>query len=86
MFRAIAFGYVFARAKPAPGAAEGSHPRPSNSLTRQPLVHMARVLMLVHRMGVHGPDWATELMIDLTTAASSYGLEGDFSDERTMTR
>ena len=37
--------------------------------------------MLVHGMGVHGPDWATDLMIDLTTAATAYGLDGDFSDE-----
>ena len=43
--------------------------------------HMARVLMLVHGMGVHGADWATDLMIDLTTAATAYGLDGDFSDE-----
>lgn len=42
---------------------------------------MTRVLLIVHGMGVHGTDWATDIIADLENAATPYGLAGDFSDQ-----
>ncbi|HEY0969649.1 MAG TPA: hypothetical protein VGE02_01595 [Gemmatimonadales bacterium] len=42
---------------------------------------MARVLMLVHGMGVHGADWAAAAMAGLKEAAKPYGLHGALSTE-----
>jgi hypothetical protein len=41
---------------------------------------MARVLMLVHGMGVHGADWATDVKADIVAAAQTFGLDGGFSE------
>ena len=37
--------------------------------------------MIVHGMGIHSPDWATDIITDLKNAATPYGLGGDFSDQ-----
>src|SRR5688572_20961772 len=42
---------------------------------------MTRVLMIVHGMGVHSTDWATDIIADLKKAATPYGLAGGFSDQ-----
>lgn len=37
---------------------------------------MTRVILLVHGMGVHGSDWATDAIAGLTKAAKTYRLDG----------
>ena len=44
---------------------------------------MTKVLLLVHGMGVHGADWATQTTQALVKAAASYGIENQFSSEIT---
>ena len=44
---------------------------------------MTKVLILVHGMGVHGADWSTSAIGQLTTAAQSYGLADAFAMQPT---
>lgn len=41
---------------------------------------MTRVILLVHGMGVHGADWATDAVAGLTKAARTYKLDEMLSD------
>jgi hypothetical protein len=41
---------------------------------------MTRVILLVHGMGVHGADWATDAKVGLTRAAKAYMLDGMLGD------
>src|SRR5687768_12638621 len=42
---------------------------------------MIRVVMLVHGMGCHDPKWCDDAKESLRTAAASYNLPDEFSDE-----